>query len=127
LQEQAQKAIEALGCPFVTTLMEKCLIDEGHPQFAGMYAGAVSEPKTRQIVEGADIVLDLGGVSLNDITTAAFPATSICPGLLPSASTTSGSETKLSPMSGLRTFCLSWPSSNHHRRHSGENRRGLRR
>jgi len=72
LQKQAQKAIEALGCPFVTTLMEKCLIDEGHPQFAGMYAGAVSEPKTRQIVEGADLVLDLGGVNLNDITTAAY-------------------------------------------------------
>src|ERR1700686_5661 len=72
LQKEAQKAIEALGCPFVTTLMEKCLIDEGHPQFAGMYAGAVSEPKTRQIIEGADLVLDLGGVNLNDITTAAY-------------------------------------------------------
>jgi indolepyruvate decarboxylase len=72
LQKQAQKAIETLGCPFVTTLMEKCLIDEGHPQFAGMYAGAVSEPRTRQIVEGADLVLDLGGVNLNDITTAAY-------------------------------------------------------
>ncbi|HWX85833.1 MAG TPA: thiamine pyrophosphate-binding protein [Xanthobacteraceae bacterium] len=72
LQKQAQKAIEALGCPFVTTLMEKCMIDEGHPQFAGMYAGATSEPKTRQIVEGADVVLDLGGVNLNDITTAAY-------------------------------------------------------
>lgn len=72
LQKQAQKAIEALGCPFVTTLMEKCSIDEGHPQFAGMYAGAVSEPSTRQIVEGADLVLDLGGVNLNDITTAAY-------------------------------------------------------
>jgi indolepyruvate decarboxylase len=31
LQKQAQKTIEALGCPFVTTLMEKCAIDEGHP------------------------------------------------------------------------------------------------
>src|ERR1700758_4826796 len=72
LQKAAQKAIEALGCPFVTTLMEKCLIDESHPQFAGMYVGAVSEPKTRQIVEGADLVLDLGGVNLNDITTAAY-------------------------------------------------------
>lgn len=28
--------------------------------------------KTRQIVEGADLVLDLGGVNLNDITTAAY-------------------------------------------------------
>jgi indolepyruvate decarboxylase len=72
LQKQAQKAIEALGCPFVTTLMEKCLIDEGHPQFAGIYVGGMSESKTRQIVDGADLILDLGGVNLNDITTAAY-------------------------------------------------------
>jgi indolepyruvate decarboxylase len=72
LQQQAQKAIEAVGCPFATTLMEKCLIDEGHPQFVGMYAGAASDPKTRQIVEGADLVLDLGGINLNDITTATY-------------------------------------------------------
>src|SRR5580692_2860262 len=55
LQKQAQKAIEALRCPFVTTLMEKCVIDEGHPQFAGMYAGAASDPTARQIAEGADL------------------------------------------------------------------------
>ena len=73
-RKQAQKAIEALGCPFATTLMEKCVIDESHPQFVGMYSGAASDPKTRQIVEGADLVLDLGGVNLNDITTAAYSA-----------------------------------------------------
>jgi indolepyruvate decarboxylase len=74
LQKQAQKTIEALGCPFATTLMEKCIIDESHPQFVGMYAGATSTKETRQAVEGADVVLDLGGVSLNDITTAAYSA-----------------------------------------------------
>ena len=74
LEQEVQKAIEALGCPFATTLMEKCVIDESHPQFAGMYAGAASEPKTQQLVEGADLVLDLGGVNLNDITTAAYSA-----------------------------------------------------
>jgi indolepyruvate decarboxylase len=67
-------AIEAVGCPFATMVMEKCLIDEGHPQFAGLYAGAVSADSAREIVEGADVVLDLGGVSLNDITTAAYSA-----------------------------------------------------
>src|ERR1700726_5207447 len=72
LEQEVQKAIEALGCPFATTLMEKCVVGESHPQFAGMYAGAVSEPKTRQIIEGADLVLDLGGVNLNDITAAAY-------------------------------------------------------
>ncbi len=72
LQKEARQLIEALGCPFATTTMEKCLIDESHPQFAGLYAGAVSEEKTRQIVEDAELVLDLGGVSLNDETTAGF-------------------------------------------------------
>jgi indolepyruvate decarboxylase len=74
LQQEAQKAIEALGCPFAVTSMEKCIIDESHPQFAGLYAGAVSAVGTREIVEGADLVLDLGGVNLNDINTASYSA-----------------------------------------------------
>jgi indolepyruvate decarboxylase len=74
LQKEAQKAIEALGCPFAVTAMEKCLIDEGHPQFAGLYAGATSPQATRDIVEGADVVLDLGGINLNDINTASYSA-----------------------------------------------------
>jgi indolepyruvate decarboxylase len=74
LQQEARKAIEALGCPFAVTSMEKCIIDESHPQFAGLYAGAVSAVGTREIVEGADLVLDLGGVNLNDINTASYSA-----------------------------------------------------
>ena len=72
LHKEARRLIEALGCPFATTSMEKCIIDESHPQFAGLYAGAMSEEKTRHIVEYADLVLDLGGVSLNDETTAGY-------------------------------------------------------
>src|SRR5690349_20769395 len=64
LQKEARQAIEALGCPFATTMMEKCIIDESHPQFAGIYAGALSAAKTRQIVQDAELVLDLGGISL---------------------------------------------------------------
>ncbi len=74
LQKEARKVIEALGCPFATTAMEKGLIGEGHPQFAGMYAGAISNEQTREIVEGAELVLDLGGVNFNDISTAAYSA-----------------------------------------------------
>ena len=72
LQKEARQAIEALGCPFVTTTMEKCIIDESHPQFAGMYSGALSTKETREIVEAAELVFDLGGVSLNDETTVGF-------------------------------------------------------
>src|SRR6266567_579814 len=72
LQKEARAAIEAIGCPFATTSMEKCIIDESHPQFAGMYSGVLSAEETRKIVEGAELVLDIGGVSLNDETTAGF-------------------------------------------------------
>ena len=72
LQKEAREAIEALGCPFATTSMEKCIIDESHPQFAGMYSGALSAKETREVVEGAELVIDLGGVSLNDETTMGF-------------------------------------------------------
>jgi indolepyruvate decarboxylase len=74
LQNQLRDAIEALGCPFATMVMEKCLVDESHPQYAGLYVGAMSAQSAREIVEGADVVLDLGGVNLNDITTAAYSA-----------------------------------------------------
>src|SRR6202035_472857 len=74
LQKEARQAIEALGCPFATTAMEKCVIDESHPQFAGMYAGVLSPDDTREIVEGAEVVIDLGGISLNDENTTGFTA-----------------------------------------------------
>src|SRR4029077_6720927 len=64
----------ALGCPFATTSMEKCIIDESHPQFAGMYSGVLSTKETKEIVEGAEVVIDLGGISLNDETTTGFTA-----------------------------------------------------
>lgn len=47
LQKEARAAIEAIGCPFATTAMEKCIIDESHPQFAGMYRRAVHERDAR--------------------------------------------------------------------------------
>src|SRR5882757_1877325 len=72
LQKEALEAIEALGCPFATTSMEKSIIDESHPQFAGMYSGVLSAEETKKVVEGAELVLDIGGVSFNDETTMGF-------------------------------------------------------
>src|SRR5213593_839633 len=72
LQKEARAAIEAIGCPFATMSMEKCIIDESHPQFAGMYSGVLTPKETREIVEGAELVLDIGGVSFNDETTMGF-------------------------------------------------------
>jgi indolepyruvate decarboxylase len=72
LQKEARAAIEAIGCPFATTSMEKSIIDESHRQFAGMYSGVLSAEETKIIVEGAELVLDIGGVSFNDETTMGF-------------------------------------------------------
>jgi indolepyruvate decarboxylase len=35
LQKEARAAIEAIGCPFATTSMEKSIIDESHPNLPG--------------------------------------------------------------------------------------------
>ena len=91
LQKEAQEAIEALGCAFATTAMKKSIIDESHPQCAGMYSGELSTKGTREIVERAELVIDLGGVSLNDETTMGFPRVSIPRGSLRSGSMTSAS------------------------------------
>jgi indolepyruvate decarboxylase len=76
---------------------------------SGMYACAVSDPKTRQIVEGADLVLDLGGVNLNDITTASYSAQ-----LDLSRFVTVGlNDVRIGDeviASVRQTFCRNWPS-----------------
>ncbi len=72
LQQNLRALIEALGCPFAAMAMDKGVLSEAHPQFVGTYAGAASSPAVREAVEGADLVIDAGGVSFNDINTAAY-------------------------------------------------------
>jgi indolepyruvate decarboxylase len=48
------------------------VLSEAHPQFVGTYSGAASSPAFREAVEGADLVLDAGGVCFNDINTSAY-------------------------------------------------------
>jgi indolepyruvate decarboxylase len=72
LQDRLRALIEALGCPFAAMAMDKGVLSEAHPQFAGTYSGAASSPAVREAIEGADVVLDAGGVSFNDINTSAY-------------------------------------------------------
>ena len=64
--------IEALGCPFAAMAMDKGVLSEAHPQFVGIYSGAASSPAVLEAVEGADVVIDAGGVSFNEINTSAY-------------------------------------------------------
>src|SRR5262249_24940968 len=72
LQDSLRALIEALGCPFATMAMDKGVLSEAHPQFVVIYSGAASSPAVREAVEGADVVIDAGGVSFNDINTSAY-------------------------------------------------------
>ena len=72
LQRSVQALIEALGCPFAVTPMEKGVLSETHPQFAGTYTGAGSSPSVLEAVEAADLVIDAGGVNFNEINTGAY-------------------------------------------------------
>jgi indolepyruvate decarboxylase len=72
LQKKLQALIEKLGCPFATMTMDKGILNESHPQFAGMYSGAASLPEVLRAVEGADLVIDAGGVCFHDINTSAY-------------------------------------------------------
>ena len=72
LQDKLRALIEALGCPFAAMAMDKGVLSEAHPQFVGIYSGAASSPAVLEAVEGADVVIDAGGVSFNEINTSAY-------------------------------------------------------
>jgi indolepyruvate decarboxylase len=64
--------IESLGCPFAAMAMDKGVLSEAHRQFVGIYSGAASSPAVLEAVEGAEVVIDAGGVSFNEINTSAY-------------------------------------------------------
>ena len=72
LQDSLRALIEALGCPFAAMAMDKGVLSEAHPQFVGIYSGAASSPAVLEAVEGADLVIDAGGVCFHDINTSAY-------------------------------------------------------
>jgi indolepyruvate decarboxylase len=54
--------------------MSKGLLFESHPLYLGDYNGEMSQADVRKFVEGADLVLDIGGVVYCDADTGAFSA-----------------------------------------------------
>ncbi len=51
---------ERLRLPVVTDLLGKAAFPESHPQYAGVYLGALSDPATRELLDGSDCVLGIG-------------------------------------------------------------------
>ena len=59
---------EQLRLPVVTDLLGKSTFPESHPQCAGVYMGALSDPFIRELVDSSDCVLGIG-VALTDLGT----------------------------------------------------------
>jgi indolepyruvate decarboxylase len=68
LVEHVVELAERLGLPVVTDLLGKSAFPESHPQFAGIYLGALGEPAVRSLVDESDCVLGIG-VALTDLGT----------------------------------------------------------
>jgi indolepyruvate decarboxylase len=68
---KAAKLIGKANIPVALTPYDKGVIDESTPQYIGLYAAGSSQPPAvRDIVEQADLILDIGGVMLTELNTA---------------------------------------------------------
>jgi indolepyruvate decarboxylase len=65
--------IEASNLPFATVFMAKSVLDEQHPNYVGIYDGALMNPEIRDFVEGCDQVLVVGSM-MSGFSTGAFTA-----------------------------------------------------
>ncbi len=64
---------ETTGIPVAVTILGKSVISELHPNFIGVYEGAMGRPEVRDAVEGSDCLLMLGTV-LTDVNLGVFTA-----------------------------------------------------
>ena len=60
LTRSVVRLAERLRLPVVTDLLGKATFPESHPQCAGVYMGALSDPFVRELVDSSDCVLGIG-------------------------------------------------------------------
>jgi indolepyruvate decarboxylase len=73
LQEKLLRLVERSGCPVAATLLGKSVMRENHPQYLGVYEGAMGREPVRRAVEGADCLLILGAF-MTDINLGVYTA-----------------------------------------------------
>jgi TPP-dependent 2-oxoacid decarboxylase len=71
VQQQLLDLLDRSQFPFVTGVLGKSVVSENHPQFVGVYAGAMSPDDIRHTVEGADCVVVIGPL-ITDLSTGVF-------------------------------------------------------
>jgi len=73
--DRAAALITKTGLPVAITSYDKGVIDESTPQYLGLYCAESSQPPAvREAVEGADLILDIGGVMLTELNTGLWGA-----------------------------------------------------
>ncbi|ORY06867.1 pyruvate decarboxylase PdcB [Basidiobolus meristosporus CBS 931.73] len=70
-EKELLQLIEKTGLPYYTTPMGKAVVSESHPQFRGIYVGSLSNPRVKEEVENADLILSVGGLK-SDFNTGSF-------------------------------------------------------
>src|SRR5271156_395753 len=73
LQPAMQAVVEAANLPFATMFMDKSVLDEQHPNYIGIYDGSLMNEGVRDLVEGCELVLEVGTM-LSDFNSGAFTA-----------------------------------------------------
>jgi TPP-dependent 2-oxoacid decarboxylase len=81
LVEPAMRFVDRSGIPTTVSLLDKSAIDERHPSFIGVYAGALGRPEVQEYVEGSDCLIRLGtlptDINLGIYTAHLDPARSV--------------------------------------------------
>ena len=73
LQDTLLKLVEKWGFPVAATLLGKSIIREDHPNYVGVYEGAMGRDDVRRVVEKADCVL-IVGTFMTDINLGIYTA-----------------------------------------------------
>jgi indolepyruvate decarboxylase len=60
LIEPAMRFVDRSGIPTTVALLDKSAVDERHPSFIGVYAGALGRREVQEYVEGSDCLIRLG-------------------------------------------------------------------
>lgn len=72
ITDKALALVEKLNIPFVIMPHDKSVFSEHHPQYAGFYAGLLSDDGVSNLVENADLILNIGDVFWSDFNTSGF-------------------------------------------------------
>ena len=73
LRDQVHELLSKINLPTAIAPAEKGSLDESIPQFIGLYHGDFSNPASvKQVIESADLVLDIGGIILSELNAGLF-------------------------------------------------------